>query len=327
MSCTTPSSRARCCSCSLRIESVLCCIWSLTSRTLVRTASSQLRGSMVSGSCARRLSSLRLTLSSSRTAPASPTSWRRALWRCWAVWYSSSAWRRSAAERRASFSESFRAGTRSSSCRRTCSISSRTSSDKDALSCAALVSAFLFRLFSSSACRCRVLSSCILDCSALTLERHWPISGSRATTSESRVVSRCWHSARSFRSLATWVDAASRDVTVNFFSRAAISSSFRIFSSTCRALEYRVAPKISSNFCFKVPMSLTGQVDSSWWQKMTFSSMALGTPIRLGINWSMSAHRWDTECFWPSAPTVTTVPSMDLKDCRSLSFCCTLDNV
>mmetsp|Transcript_33136 Transcript_33136/g.85837 ORF Transcript_33136/g.85837 Transcript_33136/m.85837 type:complete len:283 (+) Transcript_33136:619-1467(+) len=282
---------------------------------------------MVSGSCASRRSSLRLTLRSSRTAPASPTSWRRALWRCCAVWYSSSAWRRSAAERRASFSESFRAGTRSSSWRRTCSMSSRTSSDNDALSWAALVSAFRFRLFSSSACRCKVLSSCILDCREFTLDRHWPISGSRATTSVSRVVSLCSHSARSLRSLATCVDAASSDVTVNFFSRAAMISSFRIFSSTCSAFEYRVAPKISSNFCFSVPMSLTGQVDSSWWQKITFSSMALGTPMRLGTSWSMSAQRWDTECFWPSGPTVTTVPSMDLKDCFNLSFWCTLDKV
>ena len=51
-----------------------------------------------------------------------------------------------------------------------------------------------------------------------------------------------------------------------------------------------VAEKISSNFCFRAFPSLKGQLESSWWQKMTLFSTALETPRQLIISRSISAH-------------------------------------
>eukprot|EP00160_Parvularia_atlantis_P000730 Unigene10584_Nuclearia_a/m.32362 Unigene10584_Nuclearia_a/g.32362 ORF Unigene10584_Nuclearia_a/g.32362 Unigene10584_Nuclearia_a/m.32362 type:complete len:469 (+) Unigene10584_Nuclearia_a:2029-3435(+) len=54
---------------------------------------------------------------------------------------------------------------------------------------------------------------------------------------------------------------------------------------------YRVAAKMSSNFFLTVVESPSGQSDSSWWQKMTFSSTALDTPSCVLISTLMSAQR------------------------------------
>lgn len=51
-----------------------------------------------------------------------------------------------------------------------------------------------------------------------------------------------------------------------------------------------VASKMSSNFFFSAAGSARGQLDSSWWQKMTFSRMALETPSCLGTSSSSSEH-------------------------------------
>lgn len=53
---------------------------------------------------------------------------------------------------------------------------------------------------------------------------------------------------------------------------------------------YLVAEKISSNFCLRAFPSLRGQLDSSWWQKMTWLSTALETPRAEIISRSISAH-------------------------------------
>ena len=66
------------------------------------------------------------------------------------------------------------------------------------------------------------------------------------------------------------------------------------------ALVYFMASKISSNFFLRVDASLKGHKLSSWWQKMTFSRMALDTPRYWGMIWSSSATRVEMECFSPS---------------------------
>jgi hypothetical protein len=52
-----------------------------------------------------------------------------------------------------------------------------------------------------------------------------------------------------------------------------------------------VAAKISSNFFFSTEVSDSGQLDSSWWQKITFSRMGRDTPTSSGISRSRSAQR------------------------------------
>jgi hypothetical protein len=55
-------------------------------------------------------------------------------------------------------------------------------------------------------------------------------------------------------------------------------------------LTYFFDEKISSNLFFKTLDSDSGQLLSSWWQKMTLSSTALGTPKCMGISESIPAH-------------------------------------
>lgn len=47
---------------------------------------------------------------------------------------------------------------------------------------------------------------------------------------------------------------------------------------------------MSSNFFFRAAGSDKGQLDSSWWQKMTFSRIALETPSSNGTSSSISEH-------------------------------------
>lgn len=52
----------------------------------------------------------------------------------------------------------------------------------------------------------------------------------------------------------------------------------------------RVAEKISSNFFLRTDASANGQLASSWCTKITFSRIALETPMSAGTSLSMSAH-------------------------------------
>lgn len=53
---------------------------------------------------------------------------------------------------------------------------------------------------------------------------------------------------------------------------------------------YLVAENISSNFFLRTEGSAKGQLASSWCTKMTFSKIALDTPMRAGTSRSISAH-------------------------------------
>jgi len=47
---------------------------------------------------------------------------------------------------------------------------------------------------------------------------------------------------------------------------------------------------MSSNFFFNCEGSERGQYESSWWQKITFSSTDFETPSKLGISSAIFAH-------------------------------------
>lgn len=51
----------------------------------------------------------------------------------------------------------------------------------------------------------------------------------------------------------------------------------RILCHSCLRT-HSLASKMSSNFFLRAAGSLRGQLDSSWWQKMTFWRMARETP-------------------------------------------------
>jgi hypothetical protein len=56
---------------------------------------------------------------------------------------------------------------------------------------------------------------------------------------------------------------------------------------------------MSSNFFLSAAGSLSGQLDSSWWQKMTFWRMARETPSCAGTSSSRLAHLVESVCrFW-----------------------------
>lgn len=78
------------------------------------------------------------------------------------------------------------------------------------------------------------------------------------------------------------------------------------------ALAYFCASNISSNFFFNPEGSLNGHKLSSWWQNMTFSSIALDTPRKEGNIVSSSAHL-----------ELTVVRSLwlTIRSCPSRVFC------
>ena len=64
---------------------------------------------------------------------------------------------------------------------------------------------------------------------------------------------------------------------------------------------------------------MSGQLDSSWWQKTTFSRIALDTPMSAGIWRSMSLHLCDMDRFSPCSSSVRITPSSALKAMRVFS--------
>lgn len=63
---------------------------------------------------------------------------------------------------------------------------------------------------------------------------------------------------------------------------------------------YLVAAKMESNFSLSALPSLSGQLESSWWQKMTLFSTGFDTPSAEIISRSISAHFDDKLIFLPS---------------------------
>lgn len=89
---------------------------------------------------------------------------------------------------------------------------------------------------------------------------------------------------------------------------------------------YLVAEKISSNFCLRAFPSLRGQLDSSWWQKMTWLSTAFETPRAEIISRSISAHfelrLTFSPCLWTQnnhSSSVITLSESESLQIRGLS--------
>ena len=66
---------------------------------------------------------------------------------------------------------------------------------------------------------------------------------------------------------------------------------------------------MSSNFFLSAAGSASGQLASSWWQKMTFSRIARDTPRSSGISWSSSAHRVEIVAREPASASASSTPS------------------
>uniref|UniRef100_A0A147BNX9 Protein bm5863 isoform d n=1 Tax=Ixodes ricinus TaxID=34613 RepID=A0A147BNX9_IXORI len=88
------------------------------------------------------------------------------------------------------------------------------------------------------------------------------------------------------------------------------SLSLRIFSS---ALMYCVAAKMLSNLVLSVCPSDSGQLESVWWQKITFSKMARGTPKSSTTVALMSQHLEVAVVLLPSWSRWTMFASTVLK--------------